>query len=242
MTDQEKSAFEELIQDAKRQDRPWLTDEGWARLNLKENAYSCALKYLLQLDLLPYTQFCYAHGTNIKNAERAEQVKHGKFEWRKPIFCEKTPSRKEFCCLERKNYPVVVRDCTKNWKAMHNWTFESLQDRYPDSFFRISDTHGAVLTMEEFIKYMHTNSDDCPFGVYDSQFGFDERQDMTSDYDVPACFNHDLFQKCKERPPFRWILLGPCRSGTAMHVDPLLTHAWVTLIKGQNMCSFLSRF
>ena len=34
------------------------------------------------------------------------------------------------------------------------------------------------------------------------------------------------------RPPSRWILIGGARSGTGLHVDPVGTHAWVTLMEG----------
>jgi len=56
---------------------------------------------------------------------------------------------------------------------------------------------------------------------------------MAEEYLIPEIFKDDLFNYYFERPPHRWILLAPERSGTGIHLDPLYTSAWLALCSGQ---------
>jgi histone arginine demethylase JMJD6 len=139
--------------------------------------------------------------------------------------------------FERENVPAVLLGCTENWSAMETCRFDGLVRRFGEMPWRFSDTHGEMMSLRTYQKYLNSlegQLDDAPLAVYDSQFHLDERAEILDDYEVPSCFRTDLFELVDEeiRPPYRWILIGPPRSGTGLHVDPAGTHAWVTLVQG----------
>ena len=57
---------------------------------------------------------------------------------------------------------------------------------------------------------------------------------LESEYTVPDLFKYDFLDLVNEdRPPHRWFVVGPTRSGTTLHVDPLGTSAWNMLMYGR---------
>lgn len=58
---------------------------------------------------------------------------------------------------------------------------------------------------------------------------------LLKDYSVPHLFQEDWFDVLErdKRPPYRWLIIGPERSGASWHVDPALTSAWNTLLCGR---------
>jgi hypothetical protein len=67
-----------------------------------------------------------------------------------------------------------------------------------------------------------------------TQFG-EHAPSLLKDYSVPHLFQEDLFDilDMDKRPSYRWLIIGPQRSGASWHVDPALTSAWNTLLSGR---------
>ncbi|XP_023763630.1 lysine-specific demethylase JMJ21 [Lactuca sativa] len=132
--------------------------------------------------------------------------------------------------------PVLISGLADTWAARKTWTPEQLLLKYGTTPFRISQRSAKKLSMkfEDYVSYMQEQHDEDPLYIFDDNFG-EVAPDLLKDYNVPNLFPDDYFDVLAndQRPPFRWLIIGPERSGASWHVDPALTSAWNTLLCGR---------
>lgn len=127
------------------------------------------------------------------------------------------------------------------WAALTKWSIQSLSTNptlreRPFKCGEDDDGKSIKLKLKHFHRYLLYNTDDSPLYIFDSSFEDDKVSNvLLEEYRVPTYFRDDLFHLVgeKRRPPYRWFLIGPERSGTCVHIDPLATSAWNTLLVGK---------
>jgi hypothetical protein len=136
---------------------------------------------------------------------------------------------------ERASKPVLISDITKKWAAQYNWTKEKLLERHADTKFRTGG--GFKMKLRRFFRYLERQHEQQPLYLFDQNYP-ENAEPMGSEYAVPPYFPEDLFEITGEddRPPYRWILVGPAGSGAPFHTDPRGTSAWNTVLSGKKRC------
>jgi F-box-like len=128
--------------------------------------------------------------------------------------------------------PVIIQGIVEGWKCWKekSWTFEALVERFGREVKFLTDEVDAQpdpqklrMSLVDYLAYGTENHDEDPIYVFDSKFGDREgAKDLVDDYEVPEYFPASRFSDLTdaERPPFRWFIVGPKRTGTQFHVDP----------------------
>ncbi|KAI3932821.1 hypothetical protein MKX01_031803 [Papaver californicum] len=128
---------------------------------------------------------------------------------------------------EEPNKPVLLEGCIENWPALKKWDKEYLM--WVCGYVRFA-VGPAELKLEEYFKYSDGAREERPLYLFDPKFA-EKVPVMGSDYEVPQYFREDLFAVLsKERPDYRWVIIGPAGSGSSFHIDPNSTSAWNAVV------------
>lgn len=138
---------------------------------------------------------------------------------------------------EKPGKPVILTDIVPQWLSYNDddrkWTKENLLKRFGDVIFKA----GAIeMTLNDYWNYIEQTQEESPIYLFDNEF-IEKANGLGEEYTVAPYFQKDFFNllndKPKIRPSYRWILIGPPRSGSTFHKDPNYTSAWNGVISGR---------
>jgi hypothetical protein len=151
--------------------------------------------------------------------------------------CRQNIDRREGLSRERfvdeyelPNRPVIITDVVREWPAFTKWTDEYLLETCGSYRFAAA---AARMSMSQYLQYAQQTREERPLYLFDHQFG-EEVPQLAADYSVPTYFSEDLFSVLgDDRPNYRWLIVGPARSGSSFHIDPNSTSAWNAVVRGR---------
>lgn len=134
--------------------------------------------------------------------------------------------------------PVIIRGGMKHWAALEDgsWNVDQLYRRFKHVMFKVGeDDDGRKLRvkMKTFLDYMQYQTDDSPMYLFESAMS-GATESLRQDYSIPDYFPHDFLNLAgrENKPPHKWFCIGPKRSGTTVHRDPMGTAAWNAVTHG----------
>lgn len=120
------------------------------------------------------------------------------------------------------NLPFILTDPIREWPVLKNWSSKYLVENYGKLEFRAEAVDWPLKT---YMEYMDNNQDESPLYLFDRSFvekmNLVVGESSTGSFWTPECFGEDLFAVLgDQRPDYRWLIIGPKRSGSTFHKDP----------------------
>lgn len=139
--------------------------------------------------------------------------------------------------------PAVINDLAKDWKAFGQWDHTWFATRHAAVEVEVSLPSGRK-QVQRLDKYLGSLKNAQPKdgkalpylrGWYYEQSLPELKADLWSSGNFHEIVFEDWFHKLPRRywPDFHWLFLGGASASTPLHVDPTLTHAWLTQLHGR---------
>ncbi|ONH67728.1 Bifunctional arginine demethylase and lysyl-hydroxylase PSR [Cyberlindnera fabianii] len=129
------------------------------------------------------------------------------------------------------NKPFILTTTDANrWPS---WSLGTLRSRFKDVKFR---QESVQWPLDFYAQYFAENRDESPLYLFDCQSI--AMKQLVKEYTVPSIFTKDalqVFNEVSTRPDYRWIIVGPARSGSTFHKDPNATSAWNANLTGKKL-------
>ncbi|KAH3678415.1 hypothetical protein WICMUC_001432 [Wickerhamomyces mucosus] len=129
---------------------------------------------------------------------------------------------------------IISKKSNTRWPE---WSLPRLLKRFSDVKFR---QESVEWPLHFYADYHVNNSDESPLYLFDCQS--EAMKKLVEEYKVPSIFSNDFFQLFNQkdwgvncRPDYRWIIIGPERSGSTFHKDPNFTSAWNANLTGRKL-------
>jgi len=150
--------------------------------------------------------------------------------------------------------PCMILNAAKDWRALERWASKDVfVDHYGDMIFKVSEIYGQwqssdskplkiELPFRLYVDLVEEVDADFPFYVFERDLQ-GPRLPLHEDFQVPVYFRDDLYDTTEYTraffPLYRYMVIGPERTGSNMHVDPSCTSAWNSLLCGlKRWCLF----
>lgn len=103
--------------------------------------------------------------------------------------------------FEEPNKPVVITDVVPCWPALHQWTWEYLEEELKDTDI-VAGSYD--MSFKDFLHYCKAQNDEMPLYLFDKRI-LNMCPKLAEDFSVPKYFEDDLFALLGEetRPDYR---------------------------------------
>ena len=170
------------------------------------------------------------------------------------ISCD-IPKEEFFIKYVKRQQPVILLNCSSEWRAQRYWTAENLFKRgngemtwtsdyvdgskpflgpsnvgtkYSGNFLQsVIDNNGTVRVFDEIGRREEWRR------RRQGDTSENKKMELFDDYSQPKPIPEDMYAAAGIHTDYQWVIVTQRNTGTGLHTDPDYTMAWNTLLSGR---------